>query len=179
MTTSLDLLDLVHAAIVAADTDAGQRVYRPGDWPSQVGTMPQIKLRLLAEDRISIARSGPPEFTSTATVRIIAQVQAPATPDDFGASEAEAALWAIKRQVEVAVINSYPLTSVIQQIASVRSHLAFNADGALHLGAIQIDLALEFYEGPESFAPVDAEDVTELAIEATNYPPAATQVPLT
>jgi len=178
MTTSFDILELVQAALLSA-TDAEDRVYRPGDWPAQPDLMPMWKLKVFAEDRQSISRSGPPEFTTTATIRMIGQVQAPADEDDAGASVAEQALWRMKRQADVAVINSYPLTSTIQQIASVRSQPVFNADGSLHVGAIQIDLAIEFYEGPESFAPVQADDLAELDLTASNYPPAATTVPLT
>lgn len=178
MTSSLDLLDAVHAALTGT-TDAGALVFRPGDWPSQPNTLPQLKLRILSESRQSIARSGAPEFITTTTIRIVGEVQARATEDDLGATEAEGLLWSLKRQVEVAIVNSYPLTGLIQQIASMQSQIAFNAEGAVHLAGVQIDLALEFYEGPESFAPVASSDLTQIHLVATAYPPAATDVPLT
>lgn len=176
MTTSFDILDAVQAAVVAANTNAGTRVFRPGDWPSQSETKPQIKLRLFDENRVSISRSGAPEFTTTATIRVLAEVEAPASEADAGASAAEAAVWALKRQIEVAVVNSYPLTAMIQQIASMRSQLAFNAEGAMHLGAVQIDLAIEFYEGPESFAPVGSDNIDLMPFTVSTYPPAASEL---
>lgn len=153
MTTSLDLLDLVYEAIVSAGTDAQERVHRPGDWPTQLGGYPRVKLRLIAEDRQSLGRSGPAEFTTTATIRAIGEVSAPAQLDNGGALAAETNLWALKAQIDAAVVGSYPLMAEIQQISSMRSQLAFNADGATHLAGVQIDFALEFYEGPEDFPP--------------------------
>ena len=179
MTTSLDLLDLIQAAIVGAGTNAAERVFRPGDWPSQPSTVPQIKLRLLSESRASISRSGAPQFTTTATIRAFLEVQEPASEDDAGAGIAEAAAWSLKRQVEVAVVNSYPLTKQIQQIASIRAQFAFNSEGAMHLAMVVLDLDLEFYEGPDNFAPIDAEDLDEISLTATNYPPVTLTAGLT
>ncbi|KQN00567.1 hypothetical protein [Sphingomonas sp. Leaf25] len=175
MTTSLDLLDAVHAAIVAAGTDADDQVFRPGDWPTQPDQYPITKLRLIAEDRQSLGRSGPAEFLTTATVRVVSEVSAPVELDNAGATTAEGLLWRIKRQTEVAIVNGYPLSSMIQQITSMRSQLAFTSEGATHLAGIQTDIALEFYEGPESFAPQDADDLDRLDL-ATALPPAGLTV---
>lgn len=173
MTTSSDLLDLVYQALSTdgGATDAGGRVYKPGDWPTQPDQYPILKLRLIGEDRVSQGRASV-QFTTTAIIRIIAEVSAPATLDDAGATGAETALWRVKRQVEVAIVNSYPLFRSIQQLASVRSQLAFNSEGATHLAGIQMDLSLEFYEGPEDFAPIEADEIDQVSIAATHYPPA-------
>jgi hypothetical protein len=180
MTTSLDVLDLCYAAVLgpgivtappAYATMAQGRVYKPGDWPSQDGLYPLVKMRLVGEDRVPIGRSGPAEFTTTATIRITGEVSAPAQIDDGGATVAETLLWQLKRQIEVAIVNSYPLTSAIQQISSMRSQLAFNSEAATHLAGVQIDLALEFYEGPESFAPVVADTLDQVSLAATRFPP--------
>lgn len=171
MTTSVDLLGAVHDAIVAAETAAGEQVYRPGDWPSQVGVYPIVKMRLVSEDRQSPGASGAPQFTTVATIRIIAEVSEPAQLDNAGATAAETALWQLKRQIDVAVVNSYPFEGMVQQILSMRSQLAFNSDSATHLAGIQIDLALAFYEGPESFAPVETADLDE--VDVTLSGPAA------
>ncbi|HEX7693915.1 MAG TPA: hypothetical protein VF409_05465 [Sphingomonas sp.] len=177
MTTSQDLLDLVYQAVLDA-TDAGSRVYKPGDWPTQDGDWPIVKIRLLAEDRQSLGRGGAIEFITVATVRLHLEVSAPATEDDMGATGAETALWALKRQAEVAVINSYPLTKLLQNIPSVRSQLGFSSDAATHIAGVHMDLSLEFYEGPESFAPVATVDLEEVAIADTNLPPTGISVDL-
>ncbi|KUR80761.1 hypothetical protein [Novosphingobium sp. FSW06-99] len=157
-------------------TDAGTRVYSPGDWPSQQATLPQIKLRIARESRVSLGRSGAPQFTTTATIRILVEAQAFAEADDAGAAKAQDYAWRMKRQVEVAIINSYPLFREIQQLASMRSDLAYNADGATHIAGIQMDLDFEFYEGPESFAPIAASTISDVLISPTNYAPASVDV---
>lgn len=178
LTTSLDLLQTVYDTIVAANTASGNRVYKPGDWPTQPDQYPITKLRLVSEDRQSLGRGGPPQFATVATIRIVSEVSAPAQLDDLGASDAEAALWSLKRQVEVAIVNSYPLEAMIEQIASMRSQLAFNSDSATHLAGIQTDVALEFYEGPESFAPATSDDLDEVDV-TTSGPAAAINIPTT
>jgi len=176
VTTSLDILVTCHGAIVAGGTDAADNVYRPGDWPTQVDQYPIIKMRLIAEDRQQLARSGPAEFLTVATVRIVGEVSAPVELDNLGATRAEALLWRLKRQIEVAVVNSYPLTTQIQQIVSMRSQLAFDSEGSTHLAGIQTDIAFEFYEGPESFAPPDVDDLDRFNLAA--LPPTGLTVDL-
>ncbi|MDR3408468.1 MAG: hypothetical protein P4L68_08220 [Methylovirgula sp.] len=157
-------------------TGAGRRVYSPGDWPSQKATLPQIKLRILREVRQSLGRSGAPEFTTTTTIRILAEAQAYALEDNAGATAAEAAAWALKRQIEVAIINSYPLFSEIQQLASMRSDLAYTSEGDTHVAGIQMDLDFDFFEGAECFAPIATSDPTTIRIDPTNYAPASIDI---
>jgi len=171
MTTSADLMDAVAAAIVAGDTDAGLRVYTPGDWPTWDSQYPAIKLRVYRETKTSTGR-GEIGFTVLTTVRILAQVSEPASSDDGGAAMAEVALWRLKQQIEVAVINSYPLTALLQQFPSVDSQLAFSSEGETHLAGLQIDLGLEFYQGPSDFAPSATTDIAEVGVNASVYPPA-------
>lgn len=187
MITSETLLDLVVAAVrdPRADapkpvyaTDAGENVFRPADWPTQDGQYPRLKLRVIRETKQSLARSGPPEFTVTTVVRIVGEVSELAEEDDAGATAAEQSLWRLARQAEVAVIGSYPLMRAIQQIASVDSQLAYSSDGEAHLAGIQVDIAIEWYQGPEAFAPVEADDLDEIAIAATAYPPVGLQASL-
>lgn len=181
MTTSGDLLDLVYTALLGPvatasppvyATDAEGRILRPSDWPTQAGQYPTLKLRVPRETKQSLGRGGPPQFTVVTTIRILGEVSEPASVGDGGALAAEAALWRLQRQVEVAVINSYPLEAQIQQVASVDSRLSYNSDAETHLAGIQIDVALEYYQGPEDFAPIDADDLTELRTALTDHPPA-------
>lgn len=179
MTTSGALLDLVVAALRARGaTDAGALVFPPGDWPTQEDQYPNLKIRVVRESKQSIARSGPPEFTVTTMVRITGEVSKPAEVANGGATAAEVALRRLGGQVEVAVIGSYPLTSLLQQIASVDSQYSYNSESETHLAGIQIDMALDWYQGPEAFAPIDADDLDEVALAATHYPPAGLRVDL-
>lgn len=178
MTTSLDLLQHAYDAILQANTAAQSRVYKPGDWPTQDGGYPIVKMRLVHEQRASLGRGGAIEFTTVATIRIAAEVSGFASVDDVGATGVESQLWALKREIEVAIVNSYPLTRLIQNIPTMTSQLAFNSDAATHVAGVQIDLSLEFYEGPESFAPVVSDDLTEVTIVNPNLPPTGLSVDL-
>ena len=176
-TTSDDLLQLCYDAVLNV-TDAGSRVYKPGDWPSQDDQYPLIKMRLIHEARTSLGRGGAIEFLTVATIRFTGEVSAPATIDDAGATGAESALWRLKRQIEVAIVNSYPLTAKIQNIPALVSQLDFSSEGATHLAGVRIDLQLEFYEGPESFAPVATDDLEQVTVTNTNLPPTGLSVDL-
>jgi hypothetical protein len=162
MTTTADIFDLVYAALAPAPgapapTDAGERVHRPGMLPTQSDDYPQIKTRVVSESRQSLGR-GAVEFTTTATIRAIGEVSAPVMLVDVQKSDVEVKLWALKRQIEMAVIGSYPLFRVVQQLASVQAQLNFDVQNTM-LAGIQIDLAFEFYEGPEDFAPPAADEI--------------------
>lgn len=177
MTSSDEILDLMHAALTAEGaTDAGGRVARPGDLPTQLGQYPIHKLRLIGESRQSLGRGGV-QFVTTATVRVVTEMSEPAPFEPGVLSPAEAALWTIKKQVERAIINSYPLFRVIQQLASINSQLAFTAQ-ATHLAGIQSDFAFEFYEGADSFARLPLNDLTEIVAEDPLHPPVRIRAPL-
>lgn len=179
MTTISDLLGMVQKALLGPNatlpapsyaTDAGGRVYMPGDWPTQGGQYPILKVSVPRDIKQSIGRSGPPEFTVTTTIRIVGEVSVPGQANDAGAAVALAAALQLGRQIEIAVIGSYPLTASIQQIASVDTQIAFQ-DGETHLAGVQMDLTLEYYQGPEDFAPIAADDIDEMDVTLTNYPP--------
>lgn len=172
--TSDDLLELVKEALLGADdtgfpTDAGDRVRGPGDLPTQSDDYPLLKVRLVSENRQSLGRDTV-IFQTMATVRVIGEVSAPATLGDVSTSSAEPQLWRLKRQVEIAVINSYPLFRQIQQLASIASQLAFSGDQGQHLAGMQSDFAFEFIEGGDDFAPIAADDLEEAHAEIENYP---------
>lgn len=178
MTTSQDLLLLVTAGIAAGNTDAEDRVYHPGDVPAQSARLPLIKARIIRETRVSISGSTAPEFTTTAVIAILGQVSEPAQVENGGATEAEAKLWALKRQIEIAVVNTYPLMRLIQNIPSIDSYLEYTSQSATHLAGIRVEISLEFYEGPENFAPIAADDIASIGIGINTLPPTGIEVDL-
>ena len=177
--TSQLLLGLFETQLRAdGATDAGARVFQPGDWPTVRGQMPIIKLRILRARRQSPSRSGSPQYTTTAMIRVIGEVEAYASEDNAGAAIAEAACWLLKRQIEIAIVNSHELFMRIQQIASIDSSLVISSEGATHIAAIVMDFAVEFFEDADSFAPVSADDVNDIDLTAANHPPLSAQFPL-
>lgn len=161
MTTSQDLLGLSYAALVPAAAGNVAKLATPSDWPVQADQYPIWKLRLLGEEKQSLGRGGL-NFVVTATIRISAEISEPAQVGDLGATQAEITLWEHVRRIERTVINSYPLTSLIQQFVSIRTQLAYSSEAATHLAGAQIDIAMEFYQGADDFAPLDIDPLLEL-----------------
>lgn len=176
--TSHDLLQILKAVLIGA-TDAENRVFAPGDWPVPSGSMPAIKLRILREARQSMSRSGAPQFTTIATIRAHGEVEAMAEEDGQGAAQAEAAAWALKRQIEIAIVGSYPLYARIQQIASIDTQILRNSESQMHVAAAIMDFGIEFYEGPENFAGLDTADLDEVDLTVSTYSPVTATIPTT
>ncbi len=153
-------------------TDAGNQVFSPGDWPTQNDQYPRLKPRVIRETKQALGHGGGPSFTVLSMIRIIGEVSAPAQFDDAGAAAAAGQLWQLARQVEVAVIGNDALYRAgVQQFASVDSQLSYSSDGETHLAGIQIDISLEFYQGPEDFAPTVTTDLDEVTGTWSGYPP--------
>lgn len=181
VTTSAGLLAIVVAILsVEGVTAAGSQVLSPGDWPTQNDQYPRLKPRVIRETKQSLGHGGGPSFTVVSTIRIIGEVSAPAQVDDAGASAAAAQLWQLARQVEVAVIGNDALYRAgVQQFASVDSQLSYSADGETHLAGIQIDISLEFYQGPEDFAPNVTTNLDEVVGTWPAYSPTGFTADLT
>ncbi len=164
MTTTAD--DLVALMVVAltGSTAAANNVFAPRDWPAQLGVMPILKVQSPTERKESLGRSGAQQFNVIATVRVIGNVTALASSGDAGAAAAMAALRVLQRQIEVAIINSYDLTLRIQQIAFVEIQNRITSEGKQHVGELIMDFGLEFYQGPEDFAPPTISALEEMAI---------------
>lgn len=99
------------------------------------------------------------------------QVTGLASVNDGGAAAIEDQLWALSREVEIAVIGSYPLQFVVQEWAAVRSTLAFSSEGEKHLAGIQIEIDLVTFQGPDQFAQIEADDIDDAEVTASNYSP--------
>jgi hypothetical protein len=171
MTQMADILDQVQAALVATSpgTAAGQAVYTPGDWPTVINTYPLILLSVVRERKQSLGKNGPPEFIVTATVRISGRVSAPPAAADGGGGVAEQALWALGRQIEIAVINYPPLWQMIEQLLSSDAELAFSSEGAEHIAQVNYDLEFEYYQGPEDFYPFNPVPLQEVDLTLSNF----------
>jgi hypothetical protein len=200
-TTTASLMDAVVAALRGA-TQAQNRVFAPRDWPTFDGVYPAILVQAVRERKESLGRNVP-QFTVTSTLRITGRVSQPAGATaaglplgaqgaDAGAIAIEDALWSFQREIETAVINAYGVTILVQQFPSIEAQIMVSAEGKNHLGEVAIDLGLEFYQGPEDFAPPNAIPVTQLGLVtdltnvfdpsgtyASEFPAAVTPAPRT
>lgn len=176
-TTSDSLVDLMVAALRAADI-AGGNIWSYRDWPTKAVDNPIVLLDLPEEDKTSLGRSGGPQFTVVATVTLTARLDRLAEPGDMGALRLQADLSVMRRAIEVAVINDPDLFAQIQQMTFVRSSLKIETKER-HLGDLQMQFGLEFYQGLDDFHQPPTEDLERLVVEATGYPGAGLDLDLT
>ena len=128
MTTTAELRALGVSALAGA-TNAGNNVFSPLDLPTWSGDYPILFVTTPDEDSESLGRNGAPQFTVTATSRVVARVE----------------------QIKVVVINYTPRMQLLQQLPYYRTRMDVKAEGEQHLGEVVVDIGLEFYQGPETF----------------------------
>lgn len=174
ITTSDDLVDLTVAALRAANV-VGGNVWSYRDWPTGPYVEPIVILDLPDEDKTSLGRSGWPQFTVLATVPITIKASRLAKPDDLGALELQQDLAVIKRQIEVAVINAADLTARLQHMPFVRTVSKIESRER-HQGQVQLQMGMEFYQGPEAFHQPELADLDVVSIEVTSFPPHRVEV---
>ncbi|QDW34281.1 ATP-binding protein [Yersinia sp. KBS0713] len=166
---------LVIDAIIG-NTDAGNRVYSPRDWPTTEEMYPVILVQTLIEEKQSLGRNAP-QFNTITTVRITGRLQElDGEHLDDGANKAYLALERLREQIERAVINSYDLTRQIQQFARVRSTVDLDSGGEGHMAQLLMELDIEYYQGPEDFYPMVADPLN--GIDITIAMPDGTTEPL-
>jgi len=150
-------------------TDAGRNVFSPRDWSTWDGLYPVIFAAVPNEDSQSLGRNVP-QFTTTATLQLTARVQMPAVNRDAGAANVLAALEKFKRDLRTTIINDYDITRRIQQFAFIRSRMAPNAEGEEHVGELVMEIGLEYYEGPENFAPIERVPLDRVTVTIVEPP---------
>lgn len=165
---------LVVTALKAAQTDAGDRVYSPRDWPTFSPDYPVLLVQTPLDQKHSMGRNAP-QFTSVTTVRITGRVEAFDGETNNGAVQAEAALETLREQIERAVINSYELTRQTQQYREIRSAIDVDASGEGHIGQLTYEIDVEYFQGPEDFYPVQTDELQ--GIDLRIQQPDGTTVP--
>lgn len=160
--SAADVMAAVAAALGptngAFPTAAGSRISLPGMLPTQSDQYPRLKLRFVSETKQSLGR-GSVAFTTTVTIRVDGEVSEPVPLlDDVNRSAVECRLTVLKTQVERAIINSYPLFGMVQQLAGVATQWAYSAQDTM-LGGIQSDYTFEIFEDETDFPPPDGEPI--------------------
>ena len=133
------LRDEAVAALVAANTDAADRVFSPRDWPTFSGLHPAILVKMAREQKNSLGRTIP-QFNTTAFLLISARV------NGKNEGEVEEKLDRLCEQIENAILTSYPIVSQIQQFTHVDTQINITAETRGHSGEAAIEIGLEFYE---------------------------------
>jgi hypothetical protein len=156
--------DPVPPAVKVWPTAAQNKVFAPRDWPTAKDLYPCILVQSPKEVKDAVGQSGVPQFNVSSVIRIVARVASVASTGDAGAMLCLTALGVIQRQIEIAVINYTPLMLCLKRIGKVEVVNGVKADGEGHLGEVVLDFTLEFYQGPDAFAPIDGPTLAEIAI---------------
>lgn len=156
--------ELVAQALIGR-TAAGDKVYSPRDWPTHVDDFPVILVSTPYEKKHSLGRNAP-QFNTVTTVRVEGRVVGYDKKDgSSGAGLATDALETLHLEIEKAIINNPDIMPEIQQFVSVESQTGLDANGNGHVGQVAIHFNVEYYQGPEDFYPLIADDVHEMEIQ--------------
>lgn len=138
-----------------SNTDAGDNVYSPQTWATTDDECPLIIVRTPIEQKISKGRNAP-QFDTTTTVLIVGRVIAEDADSVSGDLAAELKAERLKDQIERTIINDYTLYRQIQQISSVRTAIVNDSTGEKHIAEVQMEMDVEYYQGPEDFHPIES-----------------------
>jgi hypothetical protein len=169
------LRNLAAAALKAAGTAAGVRVYTPGDWNTWDQLYPLYIVRV-AYDRKESLGANAPAFNTTTIVRVEARAQAADMPTGGGGLLAEAAVELLIGQAWWTLVNHPSLMLLIEQFPSVETQVQFSSEGAEHFGFSRIDFALKHYEPPALFNDSGIVPLAEIDV-FHGEPPAAPDDP--
>jgi hypothetical protein len=151
----------------AYPTAAGPNVFLSRSWRTPPGGMPEVLVQSPNETKQNVAgRTGPGEFWTTGSFRIVARVYAKSDAGDAGAAAVSGAMGMLKRQIEVCLINADALRRAIQQFVSIESVTDVKSEGGFTFGEVEMTFRMEYYQGPEDFAPVPGDPFTEIALYA-------------
>lgn len=153
-----DIRDAMIAAIKAAATLAGDKVYQPDDWPMGAALMPSVLVNAPHERKESWGRNAP-SFTTTATIVAIGRVAGTAQ------RQVQADIELLCEQIEIAVLTDQQMNQMIQQFSSVETQVVLTSEGKQHFAEATISFAPEF---AQVYVPAGGVPLTEIQGSITN-----------
>ncbi|MBP4049018.1 hypothetical protein [Chromobacterium violaceum] len=169
------LRNAVAAALRAANTSAGQRVYVPRDLPTVPPGMPLILVQTPMERKSGRGPNGAPQFNTAATVAINARVSG------TSAGQAEADLDNLCEQIENAVLTDYTTLRMVQQVLAVETEIEVTAGQREHIAeaCIRIDFEFfEFFEPPITQPLTDIHGTAAATVGTATAPPLEFDIPI-
>lgn len=157
------LVDTVEASLKGS-TGAGDQVFIARTWPLSLSALPAIMVDPIYRERKQSLGRNAPQFTTITTIQVRGRVTSPAGPDDAGALACAEGLETLKNQIERTVINAAPIMSQIQQFTEIDIEFLLNSEGKQNIGELQMSMSMEFYEGPDDFAPIDADELERVTV---------------
>lgn len=154
--TDMDTLrDAAVAALKAANTLAGQRVYSPRDWPTWNGIHPAIIVRTPDESAQSLGPVGVPTFNTTITLAISGRVER----DSEAHADADARTLA--KQIKAAILQNgqFIKTQAVQQFVGFTSRIEVTAEARKHIGEVTVSLSVEVFQVYEPIIDADGDPI--------------------
>lgn len=118
----------------------GITLQSPGDWNQTSGKLPVLKVRQGKDRKESNGRNGQTAFTTVSVFLLRVEVSAISGPaallllEGFGAD------------IEAAIFKSVPLRAKTQDFRFMETATDVNAEGAMHIGMMDIALGVEMLE---------------------------------
>lgn len=131
------------AALIAANTTAGEDVFSPRAWPTEPGSYPLIIVRTPEEHKENVSpRAGPPQFFSTITLTVLGRVSA--TTEEA----TEAALETLSLQIENALLTNgqFIFVNGVQQFSSVHTSMEVVANSDMFYGETVVSFGVEVFQ---------------------------------
>jgi hypothetical protein len=118
----------------------GVKLQSPGDWNQPSSNLPVLKVRQGKERKESNGPVGQTSFTTTSVFQLRVEVSANSGPAALLALEGFAA------DIEAAIFKSVPLRKKTQNFRFMDTDTDVTADGATHIGTMDIALGVEMLE---------------------------------
>jgi hypothetical protein len=118
----------------------GIALQSPGDWNQPSIKLPVLKVRQGKDRKESNGTNGQTSFTTTSVFLLRVEVSAASGPAALLALEGFAA------DIEAAIFKSAPLRAKTQNFRFVETNTDVNAEGATHIGTMDIALGVEMFE---------------------------------
>ena len=127
----------------AANTDAGDKVYSPRDWPTMPESYPYIIMRTPKERKENCApRNGPPQFFTTILLTAVGRVE------ELTEAAAEEALESLSKQIEEALLRNsqFIYENGVQQFSSVETSMGVMSESERHYGETIVQFSIEVFQ---------------------------------
>jgi len=118
----------------------GIALQSPGDWNQPSTKLPVLKVRQGKDRKESNGTNGQTSFTTTSVFLLRVEVSAVSGPAALLVLEGFAA------DIEAAIFKSAPLRAKTQNFRFMETNTDVNAEGATHIGTMDIALGVEMFE---------------------------------
>lgn len=153
-----ELREIAALALLNAGTLAGTKVYSPRTWPQRPDELPALIVTTPSERKQSLGRSLP-RFNSIISLVVMVRVRGAGPNLPAMNADAEAQLETLCSQVETVLMCSQSIVSIVQEFATVETHMIVSTEGEVIIGEASVKLDCEVFQ---QFNPEPGEALLEI-----------------